>query len=114
MFVMNVHLDDLNTEDYYFPVPVTARLVKAVSTVVDAAVAATGCTLTLSDGTNTVGTITIAASAAEGDCDSLVLDTTTKGAVKFDATTDLKISAAASATGQANVALVFDEFHAAN
>lgn len=67
-------------------------------------------TITLSDGTTTIGTITITQSGcAVGDCDSLTIS---DYSVELDTDTPLKINNDATpGAGAANLTLVFDTFH---
>jgi len=111
MFVLTKHLD---VDVYYMAVPTTCRVVKAYSVcdVQDFSVA--DGTITLSDGSTTIGTITVAAAANEGDIDTLTLDGTSKGKVELDADTPLKIELAGNTDGEVQLTVVFDEFHAAN
>lgn len=110
-FRLNKHLD---VDTYYIPLDKTCRLVDAISVVDTETVATADKTITLSDGTNTIGVITVADASAEGTVDRIVLDSTTKGKVALDADTPLKIVVAGSGNGEFEVTFVFDEFHADN
>ena len=98
--------------DHYVPVPVTCRLVKA-ETAVDTVVTNANTILTFSDGTTTIGTITVGFSGcAVGDCDSLSLDSTSRGAVALGSTTPLKVALDGGGdAGAVNLTLTFSEFH---
>jgi hypothetical protein len=112
MFVLNKHLD---VDTYYLNLPVTCRLIKAVSAVDTQALSGADGTITFSDGTNTIGTITVALTGtAEGDCDTMTLDSTTLGKVELGPGTPLKIVLAGNTNGEVEVTMVFDEFHADN
>jgi hypothetical protein len=110
-FYINKHLD---VDTYYVAVPKTCRVVGAVSVVDTEALTGSAGTITLSDGTNTIGVITIGVEAAEGTVDSIVLDSTTKGKVELDVDTPLKIVVAGCTNGEFELTLLMDEFHADN
>ncbi len=111
-FVMK--MEDLNTgEDFWFYPGKTCWLADAYTalyTVIDT----TDTTITFSDGTTTIGVITITASgAAEGDVDQMVLDTTSLGKVEISKTKPLKIvgGGEAASTGDAMLTMIFDDLH---
>ncbi len=108
-FRMCMELDALATAETFYVNPgTTCWLVDAYTslfTVIDDA----DVTVTMSDGTTTIGTITIAvASVAEGDCDKM---SASDLSVELNATTPLKIvgDGGATSTGEARLTLVFDE-----
>lgn len=68
-------------------------------------------TITISDGTTDVGVINIAATAAVGTVDKMTLDSTSKGAVKFDVDTPIKIVGAGTGAGLFAVTLMLDAYH---
>ena len=110
-FRVNKHLD---VDTYYIPLDKTCRLVDAISVVDTEAVTGSNGTITLSDGTSTIGVITIATGSAEATIDRIVLDSTTKGKVALDADTPLKVVVAGNSDGEFEVTFVFDDFHADN
>lgn len=113
MFTMNVLLDDLSgAANKYVAPPVTCRLVNAISAL-HTTLTTGDSTITLSDGTTDIGTITITQSGcAAGDVDSLSLDGTSLGKVALGPSTPLKIANDATpGQGACLVTLVFDEFH---
>jgi len=114
MFTISINLTDHSTaENLYVAPPVACRLIKAdhaLYTVIDVA----NSVITFSDGTTTIGIVTVAiASVAEGDCDHIVLDTTSLGKVALGPDTPLKIAlnGGPTSTGQGILVLTFDEFH---
>ena len=111
MFVLNKHLD---VDTYYLPVPVTCRVVKAYAVCDVQNFSVADGTITLSDGTTTIGTITVAAAAVEGEMDKLVMDGTSLGKVELSPTKPLKIVLAGNTNGEVELTIAFDEFHAAN
>jgi hypothetical protein len=112
MFVLNKHLD---VDTYYLAIPINCRLIAAQSVIDTEAFSGADGTITFSDGTTTIGTITVAYSgSAEGDVDSLVVDGTSLGRVALGPTKPLKIVLAGNTNGEAEVTMVFDEFHGAN
>ena len=111
MIVMNKHLD---VDVYYMAVPTTCRVVDAISVVDTQAVATALKTITLSDGSSTIGVVTRADTSAEGTIDRIVLDATTEGKVELDADTPLRITVSGAGNGEFELTVVFDEFHAAN
>lgn len=112
MYVMNHILDGDDT--YYIPVPVTGRVVKVVTVNNEQATDA-ATTLTLSDGTTTIGVVTIASGAAEGEVDNIVLDSTSLGKVEVGPELPIKAVLAGGSTGiEIAVSIVIDTFHADN
>jgi len=111
MFVLTKHLD---VDTYYMAVPVTCRVVDAISVVDTQALTGSAGTITLSDGSSTIGVVTVGVEAAEGEVDRIVLDGTTKGKVELDKDTPLKIVVAGNTNGEFQLSVVFDEFHADN
>jgi hypothetical protein len=112
MFVLNKHLD---VDTYYLPLPINCRLIDAQSAIDTQALSVADGTVTFSDGTTDIGTITVTQSGnAEGDVDSLVLDSTSLGKVALGPSTPLKIVLAGNTNGEVEVTMVFDEFHAAS
>lgn len=111
MFMLSFYISDAaSAADYYIAPPLPCRLVAA--TFVSRA-AATGAdeTITLSDGTTTIGTITVGYSgAAVGDCDSM----TWAANVELDKDTPLKIAVAGTSTSTSGtLCLMFSEYHVA-
>lgn len=108
MFVLNKHLD---VDIYYLPIPVPCRLVKAVSAIDTEALTVANGTITFSDGTTTIGTITVTqAGCAEGDVD--VMTSFTNDDVALGPDTPLKIQLSGNTAGEVEVSMVFDEYHA--
>lgn len=105
-------LDLSGSDDRYMNPGHTCRIVGAYSCISGEAGADTEKTITISDGTTTVGVITIAATAAVGTVDKMVLDTTSEGAVEFNVDTPIKVVPAGSDAGKANLTLVLDSYHA--
>ena len=110
-FRMCMELDALATAETFYVNPgTTCWLVDAYTslfTVIDT----TDTTITMSDGTTTIGTITITASGvAEGDCDKMAASDLS---VELNTTTPLKIvcGGESGSTGDAMLTLVFDEMH---
>lgn len=98
-------------DTYYIPVVKPCLLTKAVSCVNEAAIDAET-TLTFSDGTSTIGVITIANLAAEGTIDKLVLDATTKGKVELNEDTPLVVVVAGGSTNvEIALAAMFSDYH---
>ncbi len=97
-------------EVWYVPVPITCQLVNAFTAISVTNVTIANETLTFSDGTTTIGTITIAFSgAAEGDVDRLSLSDLT---VELNITTPLKIEAAGTSTaGAVSLTMILDPYH---
>jgi len=117
MFHMTMKMEDLQTaENYFLALPTTCRMVGAracLFTVIDS----TDTLITFSDGTTTIGVITIPFSGcAEGDITDIVIDTTSDGKVELGGATELKLALGgeANSTGDAMITMTFDEFHAAN
>ena len=109
MFTLNQRIADAATSDtLYMPVPLPCRLVKAVFVSETAATVADE-TITLSDGTTTIGTITVAYSgAAAGDCDTMVYS----AAVELDEDTPLNIVIAGTSTSTVGtLVMMFSEYH---
>ena len=112
MYTINHILD--GDDVYYIPVPVTGRVVLCTTCVNEAAIDA-ATTLTLTDGTNTIGVVTIANTSAEGTVDQIVLDATTKGKVEVGPSTPIVATlAGGSSNVEIAVCIVIDEFHADN
>ena len=113
MFVTTVLLSDLSSAaDLYLALPNTCRLVKAMTALITTLTTGDS-TITLSDGTTDIGTITITQDGcAVGDIDNITFDTTSLGKVALGGTTYLKISNNATpGQGAALLTLVLDEFH---
>lgn len=117
MFTMALNLTALATaENFYVPMPagLTARLVKADTSLYTVLTAANA-VITFSDGTTNIGTVTITQSGcAEGDIDHLVLDTSSGGAVELGGSTYLKVALdGGPSAGAAILVMTFDEYHSA-
>lgn len=98
-------------DTYYIPVTKPSLLIGAISAVNEAAIDAET-TLTFSDGTTTIGTITIANAAAEGTIDKLAFDSTSLGKVEINEDTPLVIAVAGGSTNvEIALSLDFSEFH---
>ena len=111
MFVLNKHLD---VDTYYLALPLNCRLIGAQSVIDTEALTGADGTITFSDGTTDIGTITVTQSgSAEGEVDSITFDTTSEGKVALGPSTPLKIVLAGNTNGEVEVTMVFDEFHAA-
>lgn len=113
--IMNVLVTEpitLSSDTIYINPGHTCRIVGAYNVVSGTVNSGNEQVITISDGTTDVGTITIAASAAVGTVDKMVLDTTSKGAVEFNVDTPIKLVAAGTSTGLGNVTLVLDAYHA--
>ncbi len=97
-------------EVWYFPVPTTCQLVDAFTAISVTNVTVADEVLTFSDGSTTIGTITIAFSgAAEGDIDRISLSDLT---VELNLSTALKVSAAGTCTaGAVSLTMVLDPYH---
>lgn len=109
MFVINEILDGDDT--YYIPIPIASRVVKGVTINNEQAIDAET-TLTLSDGTTTIGVFTIANLSAEGAVDHLVLDATSLGKVELGPNTPLvAVLAGGSTNVEIAMSLIMDEFH---
>ena len=104
-------LDLSGSDDRYMNPGLTCRVVAAFSCISGEAGATGAKTITISDGTTTVGVITVAATAAVGTVDKMVLDATSKGAVEFNVDTPIKIVGAGTGAGLANVTLLLDPYH---
>lgn len=111
MYSINHILD--GDDAYYIAVPLNGRVVAAVTTVNEAAIDA-ATTVTLTDGTTTIGVITIASPSAEGTVDTIVFDSTSQGKVLVG---PAKPIVATLAGGSSNVeiclSILIDEFHGA-
>lgn len=103
---------DLSGDTSYVNSGHTCRVVQAYSVISGEAGATGAKTITISDGTTDVGAIAIAATAAVGTVDKIVLDSTSNGAVEFNVDTPIKIVGAGSGAGIAIVTLVLDSYHA--
>ena len=117
MYPLTIALADLSSAATIFINPgITCRVVKA-HTVVKTALTTGDSIITIRDkgATNNVGTVTITqAGNAVGDCDKLVLDTTTLGVVEFDADNPIEIyNDATPDAGAAELTIWIDEFHGA-
>jgi len=111
MYPINHILD--GDDAYYIPVPVPARIIKCYTCVNEAAIDAET-TLTITDGTTTVGVVTIANAAAQGTMDEIVFDTTSLGKVLFGPDTPIVATlAGGSSNVEVAVGLIMDEFHGA-
>lgn len=104
-------LDLSGSDDRYMNPGMTCRIVGAYSCISGEAGVTEEKTITISDGTTTVGVITIALSAAVGTVDKIVFDSTSKGAVEFNVDTPVKVVPAGTSAGKANVTLVLDSYH---
>ncbi len=114
MLEMTVNLSDLSgAATQYVAPPVTCRLTDVISAL-NLALTTGDSTITLSDGTTTIGTVTITQSgSAAGDIDRLVVDSTSLGKVELGPNTPLKITNDATpGQGATNLTLKFDEYHA--
>ena len=114
MFTIALNLSALATaENFFVALPVTCRLVKA-ETCLYTAITTADAVITFSDGTTTIGTITITQSGcAEGDIDHLSLDDTSKGKVDVGPAQYLKIALDGGPdAGAAILVMTFSEFHA--
>lgn len=93
----------------YVAVNRPCRLTRAIS-VITTAVTTNAVTLTFSDGTTTIGTITIAVGSAGG-----VDEMTWAANVELNETTPLKIvSSGTPGAGAVNVSLEFSQYHVAD
>ena len=112
--VQTIAIASLNSDPtIYMPVLQTCRLADAVS-VIYTAITTNPVTVTFSDGTTTIGTLTIAAGAA-GVCDTFSVDSTSEGKVELDRDTPLKIVCSGTpGAGAIILACGFDLFHADN
>jgi hypothetical protein len=111
MFMLTRHVD---VDTYYVPIPITCRLIKAQSAISVEALSAADGTVTFSDGTTTIGTITVTNSGnAEGDVDNMTVDGTSLGEVALGPTKPLKIVLSGNTNGELDLTMVFDEFHGA-
>ena len=97
-------------ETWYFPVPTTCQLVDAYTVISVTNVTVVDEVLTFSDGSTTIGTITIAFSgAAEGDIDRLSLSDLT---VELNTSTELQVAAAGTSTaGAVSLIMILDPYH---
>jgi hypothetical protein len=101
------------TTAVYVPVPKGCRVVGA-SYVVTTGVTVAADTLTISDGTTTAGTVSVAVGAAGSGASNFTPDTTSLGKVRFDGTTPIKITpGGASTAGAITLGLLLSEYHAA-
>ncbi|HBJ75681.1 MAG TPA: hypothetical protein DDY86_09330 [Syntrophaceae bacterium] len=99
---------------YYIPIPLTGKVVKAFGCVNEQALDAQT-TLTLTDGTNTIGVITLPNTSAEGTVVEIVFDGTTKGKVELGPTKPLVATLAGGATGvEIALGMIIDIYHADN
>ena len=115
MFTITLDLTDLSTaENFFLAPPVVCRLVRA-ETCLYTTLTTGNQVITFSDGTTTIGTVTITQSgSAEGDIDNLVLDTTSLGAVELGPEQYLKVAVTATpGQGAAILIMTFSEFHSA-
>lgn len=95
----------------YVAVPRTCKLADAVSAITTA-VTTNDVTVTLSDGTTDIGTLTVAVGVA-GGVDGITFDTTSYGDVELDRTTPLKIVCSGTpGAGAINLSLDFDIYGA--
>lgn len=109
MYALTLYLDD--DDAFMIPIPVPGRVCKAVSVVNDATIDAET-TITLSDGTTTIGAITVAAASVEGTVDSIVFDSTSLGKVEVAPDTPLVVTMSGGATTpEIMVTVMIDEFH---
>ncbi len=114
MFTMLVKLPDLSgAANLFVAPPVACRLLNVITTL-NTGLTTGDSTITLSDGTTTIGTVTITQSGcAAGDVDSMTVDSTSLGKVALGPSTPLKIANDATPDQGACLAtLVFDEYHA--
>ena len=111
MYVLNHIL--AGDDAYYLPVPVTGRAVK-VYTCVNYITLDAETTLTLTDGTTTIGVVTIASGAVQGTMDEITIDTTSLGKLEVGPALPIVATLAGGATTPSvAVAIVIDTFHAA-
>ena len=112
MLIMTLEgLDLSGLDDRYINPGVTCRVVGAYSCISGEAGATTAKSITISDDTTAVGVITIAATAAVGTVNKIVLDATSLGAVEFNVDTPIKVVPAGTNAGKANLTLVLDTYH---
>ena len=111
MYVLSLYL---NADDAFaIPVPLAGRVISGVSVVNDATIDAET-TITLTDGTSTIGAFTIAADSAELTVDNLVLDSTTLGKLEVGPSTPIVATMAGGATTpEIMISLMIDEHHGA-
>jgi hypothetical protein len=111
MYSINKTLDGDDT--YYIAVPLAGRISVAVSAVNEHAIDAQT-TITISDGTTTIGVITIANLSAEGTMDSIVFDGTSLGKVLVGPTKPIVAVVAGGSTDvEISLSMLIDEFHGA-
>jgi len=97
---------------YYVPVTKSCWLRDAVS-VIHTAITTNDVTITFSDGTTTIGTITVAVGSA-GDVDAgITFDSTSLGKVELNRSTPLNVVFSGTpGAGAVDLTLNFDDFHA--
>lgn len=117
MQIVVMNLTALQTaENFFLAMPKTCRLVNA-QTCLYTVITSADAVITFSDGVTDIGTITITQSGcAEGDIDTISLDSTSGGEVELGGSTlYLKIALdGGPGAGAALLTLVFDMFHADN
>lgn len=114
MFCVTMDLTaEATAENFQVAVPVACRLIKADHALYTVLTTA-DLVITFSDGTTDIGTLTVTQSGcAEGDCDHIVLDTTSLGKVELGPDTPLKVALDGGPDAGAGIlVLTFDEFHA--
>lgn len=111
MYALNLYLSE--DDAYIIPVPLNGRVSTAVSVVNDATIDA-DTTITLTDGTTTIGVITIAATSTEGTIDTIVFDGTSLGKVLVGPAKPIVATMAGGATTpEVMMSVLIDEFHGA-
>lgn len=111
MYALNLYLSE--DDAYTIPVPLNGRVSIGVSVVNDATIDK-ATTITLTDGTTTIGVITIAAQSTEGTVDTIVFDGTSLGKVLVGPAKPIVATMAGGATTpEIMMSLMIDEFHGA-
>jgi len=113
MYTLTYHIGGA-ADTYRIPVPIPGRVTHANCVVDLQDVATAEKVITLTNGTSTIGTITVAVDAVEGDIDNLVVNATTLGKVLVGPTAPIVAAMAGAGNGKMTITFVVDDLFGAS